>query len=779
MVFVPLESSATHIIGGEINYSCLGNDQYEITLQLFRDCDTGVPWFEDPATIQVYDDNGTLVDVIEMYLNPMDNDTLTFASSGCSIMSSSACIHTTTYRKTKYLPFLAGGYDLVYQICCRNVDIVNIIDPTDARAAYHSYISETALLTCNHGAKFNSWPAFYVCAGQPMNFDHSAIDLDGDSIAYELYTPFDTYDSIGAGYVDWIAPFNLNNMMGLPLPFAINPITGLLTGTPFINGTFVVGICAKEYRNGYLISITRRDFQFVVTACASLIAANFETNIPNCSASFDVPFNNLSQPPNGPFVWDFGDNSSLSSLPNPIHSYQDTGFYTVMLIAAEGYPCVDTIFKEIHLVVNVADIELEADSAVCKEGKILVVARNIFSNYNEITNYSWFPASSILSGQGTDSVWVSVTGGSYSLIVVAENNFGCTDQEQITRINIPIDLVEAAFDSLVFFCNRSLKIPFTNRSTAANDQFLWTFDNLGTSTEVDPSYTFPDTGAYTIRLIAGVGQSCQDTVFKEIYIPQSGVDIMTSDSQVTCSGDTLLLVATDLLQGFDIVDYSWSPVSDILSGQGTDSVWVLANADVYYTIVATNTEHCKDTSYSDINVSSISPIVTLTANPNQIYLGQQSQLLTHYDFDYTYKWTFEPTLNDSTVHNPIATPRISTTYQLQVTSPSGCQIVDTVRVRILAPVCDNPVVFVPNAFTPDDDGHNDILMVNGNNVVEMTMMIYNRWGQKVFETNDQNIGWDGTFKGKLLPPDVYGYYMKCTCDKGGQLLLKGSISLLR
>jgi gliding motility-associated-like protein len=89
------------------------------------------------------------------------------------------------------------------------------------------------------------------------------------------------------------------------------------------------------------------------------------------------------------------------------------------------------------------------------------------------------------------------------------------------------------------------------------------------------------------------------------------------------------------------------------------------------------------------------------------------------------------------------------------------------------------LVFVPSAFSPDNDGHNDMLRVDGNNITSMTLQIYNRWGTLVFETSDQSMGWDGTYQGADLPPDVYGYYLQCTCDGGDSALLKGNITLLR
>lgn len=768
---------ATHIIGGEINYRCLGNNRYEITLQLFRDCDTGVPWFEDPALIQILGANGQFIDTIGMTL--MNNDTLAFSASACSVIPPSACIHTTTYREVRTLPFRVGGYQFLYQICCRNQDIINIINPTGTEAAYHAVLTEEALLACNNAPKFDGWPPFYICNGQPFSYDHSAIDADGDSIVYELCTPYDVFGNFNS-LVDWRAPYNLNNMLGGPQPFSIDPVTGLLTGTPFTNGTFVFGICISEYRNGVLMGQVRRDFQFIVTACITSIVANFAPDIPPCNSSLSIDFDNLSNPSNGPFVWDFGDGSPTSDLANPIHSYPDTGQYTVLLIAGLGTPCEDSMEIDVQLNIEAADIDVVSAPIICNDNKVLLVAYNVFSEFNQIVNYDWSPPGNIISGQGTDSVWMSVSGGSFGVLVTATNNYGCKDVVQLTQIDVPVDTVLAAFDTTTFSCNESFTVPFNNQSIASNNQYLWNFSNIASSTDFNPTYTFPDTGTYAITLIAGVGSPCQDTFTRNLYVPFTKPSIAAIGSQTVCKEDTLLLTAFTIGQNYhDIVDYTWTPADNIISGQGTDSIWVLASGDIYFEVVATNTENCKDTNYTSAIVSTISPTLTVSATPNEIYLGQTTQLLANYDADHDYVWLPDTTLSATTIHDPTANPRVVNTYYVRVTNDFGCSLFDSVTVRILPPLCGNPVVFVPSAFSPDNDGHNDVLMVEGNNITEMTFAIYNRWGQKVFETKDQNRGWDGTFQGTLLSPDVYGYYMNCTCDDGSQALLKGNITLLR
>lgn len=769
---------ATHIIGGEVNYKCLGDNKYEITLQLFRDCDTGIPWFEDPAVIELLDFNGHKIDTINMNLR--NNDTLSFVSSPCSVIPPSACIHTTIYREVRHLPFRAGGYQFLYQICCRNQDIVNIVNPTGTQAAYHAFMSEEALLSCNNGAKFKEWPPFYICNGQPLNLDHSAIDIDGDSIVYELYAPFDIYGIPARLTVTWNIPYSVSNMLGGPNALFIDPVTGLLTGTPVNNGTYVVGICAKEYRNGQLISTIRRDFQFIVTPCVTSIVADFEIDTLPCNKSLDLSFVNKSNPIHGPFSWDFGDGGPISDVKHPTHAFPDTGQYTVMLIAGLGSPCADTMIQQVPIYIKGADIEVLVPPVVCHDDRILLVAYNVFREFNQIVQYNWSPSGNIISGQGTDSVWFAIQGGNLGVWVEAINNYGCKEIIQLTQLNIPSDTTIARFDSLTFDCNESLMVSFTNQSVASNNQYFWYFDTLASSNVRQPTYTFPDTGWYTIRLIAGLGSPCQDTFDRELYIPRNAISLTAIDAQVVCQNDTILLTAQlDENNIHPANSFAWTPNDNIISGQGTDSIWVLANQNLDFRVVATNAKQCKDTADASINVSSISPRLLVYASPNQIYLGQTVDLLATQSPDYTYWWQEDSSLTANNIYNPQASPRESTTYIVQVKNSWGCTLTDSVRVEILPPLCANPVVFVPSAFSPDGDGHNDVLMVNGNNITELKFAIYNRWGQKLFETQDQTMGWDGSFKGKKLAPDVYGYYLQCVCDDGSQALLKGNITLLR
>jgi gliding motility-associated-like protein len=130
----------------------------------------------------------------------------------------------------------------------------------------------------NSNPVFNLFPPLFLCVGQPFTFDHSATDIDGDSLYYSFYTPYNgdngvgpldpTYSSNTAIFtpIVWLPGYSATNPLGGP-PLNLNPSTGLLTGTPTMIGQFVVGVIVKEYRNGNYMSQTLRDFQFNIVNC--------------------------------------------------------------------------------------------------------------------------------------------------------------------------------------------------------------------------------------------------------------------------------------------------------------------------------------------------------------------------------------------------------------------------------------------------------------------------------------------------------------------------------
>ncbi|MEO1714699.1 MAG: gliding motility-associated C-terminal domain-containing protein, partial [Bacteroidota bacterium] len=135
--------------------------------------------------------------------------------------------------------------------------------------------------------------------------------------------------------------------------------------------------------------------------------------------------------------------------------------------------------------------------------------------------------------------------------------------------------------------------------------------------------------------------------------------------------------------------------------------------------------------------------------------------------------------SNPTISDPVASPVETTTYLLTINDEFNCRNQAEVTVYLKSFVCDDPFIFVPNAFTPNGDGLNDLLFVRGNVITDFYFAVYNRWGEKVFETENQSIGWDGQFRGQQLPPDVFGYYLRAVCLDGQEFFKKGNVSILR
>jgi gliding motility-associated-like protein len=135
-------------------------------------------------------------------------------------------------------------------------------------------------------------------------------------------------------------------------------------------------------------------------------------------------------------------------------------------------------------------------------------------------------------------------------------------------------------------------------------------------------------------------------------------------------------------------------------------------------------------------------------------------------------------LSNSSGQTVNASPSQTQEYIVSV-SDGICTKSAKVKVNVVEVLCDRTYVYVPNAFSPNGDSENDVLYVRSAIATKILFRIFDRWGELIFETTDQNIGWDGTFKGKLMNPDTYDYYLEATCVQGEQKIIKGNVTLIR
>jgi gliding motility-associated-like protein len=142
--------------------------------------------------------------------------------------------------------------------------------------------------------------------------------------------------------------------------------------------------------------------------------------------------------------------------------------------------------------------------------------------------------------------------------------------------------------------------------------------------------------------------------------------------------------------------------------------------------------------------------------------------------EYTYHWQPAIGLSNTSIANPKASPANTTTYYLQQTDFMGDITFDSVTVNVIAD-CDTTSddIFIPNIFSPNGDLNNDVLYVRSHNIKTMDLNIYNRWGEKVFETKDINKGWDGRYNGGACNAGVFVWYLNATLKNDKTIVKKG------
>ena len=372
-------SNAAHLVGGEITYTCLGSNQYQVKLRIYRDCFSGGAAFDNSVNFTVYNLAGAVVTNPSVPKGPTISVP---AGTGnpCLTTPPNICTEYAEYVATLTLPPVVGGYTISYQRCCRNSTISNISNPGSRGNTYTVKIPSMDN-TCNSTPTFTTVPPIVLCLGDQLNVDASATDSNGDSLFYEFC---DIYTGGSSGNpspstatpppyttIPFVAPATPSQPVPGSPALAINPQTGMITGVATTAGQYVVGICVSEYRNGQLLSVVRRDYQFNVTNCIINTVADMVTQLEDPSLYCDGRTLTFTPQTTGAltYFWNFGDTTTTadtSSQAYPTYTFPDTGTYTVTLIINPGLVCTDTL-KVPFRVMNAPDYRIEKSGVPCVE----------------------------------------------------------------------------------------------------------------------------------------------------------------------------------------------------------------------------------------------------------------------------------------------------------------------------------------------------------------------------------------------------------------------------
>ena len=290
----------------------------------------------------------------------------------------------------------------------------------------------------------------------------------------------------------------------------------------------------------------------------------------------------------------------------------------------------------------------------------------------------------------------------------------------------------------------------------------------------DSVITYMPSGSTVLYVMAG-NDGCYQKDSVVVTFVSSSLSLSANDS--ICAGETAIVTAVSLDPSIQFT-YDWGP-DPILTPPGTGaSVGFKPTTTQYVYVTASASNGCVISDSILIAVSSIANgSVIASANPTLVPEGGQTTL-SGQPSGMTYTWTPALGVTNPTMQSTLATVDQTTIYTLSV-SDGICTKSDTALVKTFAFICGEPYVFVPNAFTPNGDNENDVLYVRGIMIEGMVFRVFDRWGEMVFESLDRDFGWDGTFRGKALDPDVYDYYLKAVCIDGNESIIKGNISLMK
>jgi gliding motility-associated-like protein len=350
-----------------------------------------------------------------------------------------------------------------------------------------------------------------------------------------------------------------------------------------------------------------------------------------------------------------------------------------------------------------------------------------------------------------------------------------TDTAQIT-ITV-LDSISLEVNDVQPLCS-PVPMTFTANSFGTANNFIWSSSlNFSDTLNVNPqdsTLNITPPGSTTYYVQAG-NDYCSQVDSVTIIFTSSSLVLFANDS--ICADEIVFASATDTNPIISFT-YEWGPSNILTSPSTGTSATFVPDSSQYVYILASASNGCIIEDSLFIAVSEIADgTVQATASEYLVPEGASVTLFGNPD-SLIYSWTPTDVLSNPNSQNTQAIVNQSTIFTLTATD-GICVKSDTVLVNTYGFICEDSYIYIPNAFTPNNDSENDVLYVRGQLIESMIFRVFDRWGEMVFESTDRNYGWDGTFRGKLMDPDVYDYYLQAVCIDGGEAIIKGNITLIR
>ncbi|WP_121354280.1 PKD domain-containing protein [Flavisolibacter nicotianae] len=466
------------------------------------------------------------------------------------------------------------------------------------------------------------------------------------------------------------------------------------------------------------------------------------------------------------YRWNFGDGST-STAANPEHRYTQPGLYSVQLQAITQSGCSDQhVLTDTVKIYASPIVKIGGDTASCAPVAMSFNSQVVRGNPAQL-HWQWDFANGNTSAQQNPGPQRYAADGRYMVSAVVTDQQGCRDTATRAVKLYPAPATDAGADRWI--CRGSFQqLKVTGAAT-----YRWQAAPSLSCTDCDSPLAAPtDSTRYIVTGSNGFGCSTSDSVVVRVHQP---FKLSIGKGDTICAGETVHLAAL----GAD--RYTWTPSLDIKNPTAGITTATPA-ASTQYTVVAKDAYNCF-TETGSVFVK-VWPVPTVTVQDVQtLQVGNSLQLNPVYSADVkSYYWSNAQTLSCATCPSPVAKPKAETKYSIEVKNEGGCKAQAAVTVHV---ICNNGNLFIPNTFSPNTDGTNDRFYPRGTGISSIkSLKVFNRWGELVFakvnfNANDATAGWDGTFKGQALAPDVYIYTCEVVCMNNEVLTFKGDVTLLR
>jgi gliding motility-associated-like protein len=462
------------------------------------------------------------------------------------------------------------------------------------------------------------------------------------------------------------------------------------------------------------------------------------------------------------YTWTFGDGTN-SSTTSPSKSFLASGVYTIKLITTSDKLCTDSISKQLTVHPQPPIPVLSGPGEFCKGSSI-----NIQTTGSPVL--SWYRNDVLLTGETLASLRIT-QGGNYK--AVSTNNTGCKSASIVKAVIenlLPVGTFNAP-NTLNICEGSTLTLNASGAST-----YQWFYNNTAILGATAATYKATAAGLYSVDFISNKGCLAKGINSYTLKLLKQPDAIFSFDTY--CAGVQTNFASKSLVSESGLVRYLWQFGDGKVSSNGQNAFNTYAKGGNYKAKLIVTPVECPQLADSvEVLIAVQNPPVGIAYPPVNAIINR-AQELTARNIGIIYQWTPSIYLSSFTLRTPTITTSKEQLYRIYITNQAGCNIVDTQLVRVFP----DRNIYVPEGFTPDNDGHNDRLYPILVGISEMKVFkIFNRWGTLVFDNKNAtvNTGWNGAYLGRTQPMDSYVWIAEGIDVDGKRITRTGNTILIR